>query len=167
MTTTSEPDADDTEVDDDSRERPRRRGTVALTLVVLFLLASGAFAWLQIYQLGDQAANVPEDARQAAILLAEDLATYDYRDLGGNFVSSPPSRPQFAGQLRELTDELGPELQQTRAVASRHRPAAAVLSSEREPERWSRCSSTRPSPTRTPVSRGSSAAGWSSRAPVG
>lgn len=151
MTTTSEPDAEDTEVDpeidaevdvdfeedadfEEEDATPRRRrprpATVALTLAVLFVLACGAFAWVQVNRLGEQAA-VPEDARQAAMRFAVDLGTYDYRDPDGNFaLVAVESTDRFARQLVEITDALGPTLQQTRAVSSATVAAAAVLSSE-------------------------------------
>lgn len=131
MTTTSEPDADDTDVETEDRARRRPRpSTVALTLAVLFMLACGAFAWVQVNKLGEQAA-VPEDARQAAMRFAVDLGTYDYRDPDGNFeLVAVESTDNFARQLVEITDALGPTLQQTRAVSSATVAAAAVLSSE-------------------------------------
>jgi Mce-associated membrane protein len=131
MTTTSEPDADDTEVEAQVHKKDRLRpATVALTLAVLFMLACGAFAWLQVSKLGEQAA-VPDEARRAAMRFAVDLGTYDYRDPDGNFaLVAVESTDNFARQLVEITDALGPTLQQTQAVSSATVAAAAVLSSD-------------------------------------
>lgn len=153
MTTTSEPDADDTEADEpwdgevepageddadfededeDGRARRRRPrpSTVALVLGVLLVLGCGAFAWVQVNKLGEQAA-VPEEARQAAMRFAVDLGTYDYRDPAGNFeLVAVRSTDNFARQLVEITDALGPTLQQTRAVSTATVAAAGVLSSD-------------------------------------
>lgn len=151
MTTTSESDAEDTEVDaeieaesdgevdpdfedEDEDERPRgrrpRRATVALTLAVLFMLACGAFAWVQVSKVGEQAA-VPEEARQAAMRFAVDLGSYDYRDPDGNFaLVAVQSTDRFARQLVEITDALGQTLQETRAVSTATVAAAGVLSSD-------------------------------------
>lgn len=145
MTTTSEPDADDTEVgvegeadfedegeveDGRARRRRPRPATVALTLAVLFMLACGAFAWSKVSQLGDDA-NRPEEARQAAMRFAVDLGTYDYRDPAGNFeLVAVHSTDNFARQLVEITDALGPLLQETKAVSTAEVAAAGVLSSD-------------------------------------
>jgi Mce-associated membrane protein len=94
-------------------------------------------AWLRISDLQERVDTLEaqtfatEAARQDAILLAEDLATYDYRDLEGNFrhVASRAT-PRFADQLRTLTEQLGPELQRTRAVATATARSAGVVRAE-------------------------------------
>jgi Mce-associated membrane protein len=93
--------------------------------VLLFVLSGAVTAWLRISDLQERVSSLEaqalaaEEARQAATVFAADLATYDYRDLGGNFRHvAERATPHFAGQLRQLTEELGPELQQTRAVAT-------------------------------------------------
>jgi Mce-associated membrane protein len=92
--------------------------------VVLLVLSGAVTAWLRISDLQEQVDSLEaqtlasQEARQVAVPLAEDLASYDYRDLGGNFrLVKASATPRFAGQLRQLTVELGPSLQQTRAVA--------------------------------------------------
>jgi Mce-associated membrane protein len=153
MTTTSEPDADDADFDEENeadeadkadeedereaddqdgpaRRRRPRTSTVLVTLAVLFMLACGAFAWSKVNQLGDQAA-VPEEARQAAMRFAVDLGTYDYRDPDGNFeLVAVHSTDNFARQLVEITDALGPLLQETKAISTAEVAAASVLSSD-------------------------------------
>jgi Mce-associated membrane protein len=121
---------------DDYVVRPwwARTSTLVAVVVVLFAVSGGVTAWLRISDLGEQVETLEaqtlaaESARQDAILLAEDLATYDYRDLGGNFRHvAARATDRFAGQLRTLTDELGPELQQTRAVATATARSAGVV----------------------------------------
>lgn len=130
--------------DGEYRTGPRAffsRPTTLVVFVVLLLLASGAVtAWLRISDLQSRVDGlaaqtvVTEEARQTAILLAEDLATYDYRDLDGNFRRVAASAtPHFTAQLRQLTDELGPQLQQTHAIAqATARSAGVVRVDERE-----------------------------------
>jgi Mce-associated membrane protein len=111
------------------------RTSVLVAIVVALFVASGAVtAWLRISDLQERVDSLEaqtlaaESARQDAILLAEDLATYDYRDLGGNFRHvAARATDRFAGQLRALTEELGPELQQTRAVATATARSAGVV----------------------------------------
>ena len=111
-----------------------RTSTLVVAVVVLFVVSGAVTAWLRISDLQERVDTLEaqtlagETARQDAILLAEDLATYDYRDLGGNFrhVASRAT-DRFAGQLRALTEELGPELQQTRAVATATARSAGVV----------------------------------------
>jgi Mce-associated membrane protein len=98
------------------------------------VLSGAVTAWLRISDLQEQVATLEaqtsaaDEARDTALLLAEDLATYDYRDLGGNFRHvSAAATPRFAAQLRRLTDELGPQLQQTRAVATATARSAGVV----------------------------------------
>jgi Mce-associated membrane protein len=117
-----------------------RTSTLVVFVVVLFVLSGAVTAWLRISDLQDRVDTLEaqtlaaESARRAAGPLAEDLATYDYRDLGGNFSHvKANATAHFAGQLRQLTEELGPELQQTRAVASATvRTAGVVRSSATE-----------------------------------
>lgn len=127
----------DPETDDDELEvRPwwARTSTLVVVVVVLFVVSGAVTAWLRISDLQERVDSLEaqtlaaESARQDAILLAEDLATYDYRDLGGNFrhVASRATAG-FAGELRALTEELGPELQQTRAVATATARSAGVV----------------------------------------
>jgi len=94
-------------------------------------------AWLRISDLEQQVTDLEaqtfaaEEARQAALVLARDLATYDYRDLGGNFRHvSAAATPRFAEQLEQLAAELGPELQQNRAVATATARSAGVVRSD-------------------------------------
>jgi Mce-associated membrane protein len=129
----------DFDLDDEYGEyRPRplwlRTSTLVVFVVVLFVISGGVTAWLRISDLQQRVDTLEaqtlaaEDARQAAILLAQDLATYDYRDLGGNFQHVAANATQnFSGQLRALTEELGPELQQTRAVANATVRSAGVV----------------------------------------
>ncbi|MGB3440257.1 MAG: hypothetical protein WBA97_16040 [Actinophytocola sp.] len=108
-----------------------------MVVAILFVVSGGVTAWLRISDLQERVDALEaqtfaaETARQDAVLLAEDLATYDYRDLGGNFrhVASRATA-RFAGQLRALTEELGPELQQTRAVATATARSAGVVRSD-------------------------------------
>jgi Mce-associated membrane protein len=125
--------------DDEYQSRPLwwRPTTLVVFVVGLLLLSGAVTAWLRISDLQEQVATLEaqtlasEEARQAAILLAEDLATYDYRDLGGNFRHvAAAATPRFAAQLRQLTDELGPTLQQTRAVAKATARSAGVVSAD-------------------------------------
>jgi Mce-associated membrane protein len=118
------------------RARPfwLRTSTLVVFVVLLFAVSGGVTAWLRISDLQQRVDALEaqtlasEDARQVAILLAADLATYDYRDLGGNFRHVKASAtPRFADQLRQLTEELGPELQQTRAVATATVRSAGVV----------------------------------------
>lgn len=111
-----------------------RTSTLVVFVVVLFVLSGGVTAWLRISDLQEQVDTLQaqtlagEEARRAAIPLAEDLATYDYRDLGGNFSQvKAAATPHFAAQLRQLTEELGPQLQQSRAVASGKVLSAGVV----------------------------------------
>jgi Mce-associated membrane protein len=105
-----------------------------VVVVALFVVSAAVTAWLRISDLQERLDSLEaqtvaaESAKQDAVLLAEDLATYDYRDLGGNFrhVASRAT-DRFAGQLRALTEELGPELQRTRAVATATARAAGVV----------------------------------------
>lgn len=126
-------------IDDlDGEYRPRpfwaRTSTLVVFVVVLFVLSGAVTAWLRISDLQDRLDTLEaqtlatEEARQAAVPLAEDLASYDYRDLGGNFrVVKASATPHFAEQLRQLSEELGPELQQTRAVAKATVRSAGVV----------------------------------------
>jgi Mce-associated membrane protein len=129
----------DDDYDDEYQPRPFwwRPATLVVFVVVLLVLSGAVTAWLRISDLQEQVAVLEaqtlasEEARHTAILLAEDLATYDYRDLGGNFRHvSAAATPRFAAQLRQLTDELGPELQQTRAVAEATARSAGVVSAD-------------------------------------
>ena len=123
-------------IDDEYSGRPfwLRTSTLVVVVVGLFVVSGAVTAWLRISDLQQQVngleaqAFAGEGARQAAIALAEDLATYDYRDLGGNFRHVAANcTPRFAGELRQLTAELGPELQQSRAVASATVRSAGVV----------------------------------------
>ena len=111
-----------------------RTSTLVVFVVCLLVLSGAATAWLRISDLQQRVdaleaqALAAEEARQAAIVLAIDLATYDYRDLGGNFRHvAERATPHFAGQLRQLNEELGQELQQTRAVATATVRSAGVV----------------------------------------
>lgn len=111
-----------------------RTSTLVVFVVLLFAVSGGVTAWLRISDLQQRVDTLEsqtlasEEARQTAILLAADLATYDYRDLGGNFRHVRASATShFAGQLRRLNEELGPELQQTRAVATATVRSAGVV----------------------------------------
>lgn len=111
-----------------------RTSTLVVFVVLLFAISGGVTAWLRISDLQQRVDTLEsqtlasEEARQTAILLAADLATYDYRDLGGNFRHVRASATShFAGQLRRLNEELGPELQQTRAVATATVRSAGVV----------------------------------------
>lgn len=135
-------DLDDRHFGDEYRPRPfwARTSTLVLFVVVLFVISGAVTSWLRISDLRQRVDTLEaqtlatEEARQAAMLLARDLATYDYRDLGGNFrYVAANATPNFAGQLRQLTEELGPELQQTRAVAEATvRTAGVVRADQRE-----------------------------------
>jgi Mce-associated membrane protein len=126
----------DFEFEDEYVVRPwwARTSTLVVVVVVLFVVSGAVTAWLRISDLQENVDSLEaqtlaaETARQDAILLAEDLATYDYRDLGGNFrhVASRATN-RFTDQLRTLTEELGPELQQTRAVATATARSAGVV----------------------------------------
>jgi len=114
-----------------------RTSTLVVFVVILFALSGGVTAWLRISELQDRVSSLEaqaiaaEEARQVAIVLAQDLATYDYRDLGGNFHHvRDAATSRFAGQLRQLTEELGPQLQQTRAVATATVRSAGVVRSD-------------------------------------
>ena len=132
----------DLESEDEFNEyQPRpfwlRTSTLVVFVVVLFAVSGGVTAWLRISDLQQRVDTLQaqtlaaEEARQVATRLATDLATYDYRDLGGNFRHVRASAtPRFAGQLRQLTEELGPELQQTRAVAEATVRSAGVVSAD-------------------------------------
>lgn len=126
---------------DEYRVRPwwARTSTLVAVVVVLFVLSGGVTAWLRISDLEQQVSELEahtlaaESARQAAILLAQDLATYDYRDLGGNFRHvAAAATPRFAEQLSRLSAELGPELQQTRAVATATTRSAGVVRADQD-----------------------------------
>jgi Mce-associated membrane protein len=126
----------DSEFDYEYVVRPwwARTSTLVVVVVVLFVVSGAVTAWLRISDLQERVDSLEaqtlaaESARQDAILLAEDLATYDYRDLGGNFRHvAARATDRFAGQLRTLTEELGPELQQTRAVATATARSAGVV----------------------------------------
>jgi Mce-associated membrane protein len=128
---------DDDDFDDEFEPRPfwLRTSTLVVFVVFLFVVSGAVTAWLRISDLQQRVDALEaqtlasEQARDAAVLLAEDLATYDYRDLGGNFGHvAANATPRFAGQLRQLTAELGPELQQTRAVATATVRSAGVVS---------------------------------------
>jgi Mce-associated membrane protein len=133
--------ADDYDDYDDDEYRPRpfwsRPSTLVVFVVVLLVLSGAVTAWLRISDLQEQVSALEaqtvaaDEARQVATLLAEDLATYDYRDLGGNFRHvAAAATPRFTAQLRQLTDELGPELQQTRAVAKATARSAGVITAD-------------------------------------
>lgn len=134
---------DDVE-DDEYRPRPleflRRPATLVVFVVAVLVVSGAVTAWLRISDLQSRVDTLEsqtfatEEARQAAILLAEDLATYDYRDLTGNFRHvAARATDRFADQLRRLEEELGPELQRTRAVATATaRSAGVVRADERE-----------------------------------
>ena len=122
--------------DDGYRGRPwwGRASTLVVFVVVLFVISGGVTAWLRISDLQDRVDGLEaqtlaaEEARRAAVPLAEDLASYDYRDLGGNFrVVRASATPHFAEQLRQLSEELGPQLQQNRAVAKATVRSAGVV----------------------------------------
>ncbi|GAB1508547.1 hypothetical protein [Actinophytocola sp. KF-1] len=105
-----------------------------MVVVTLFVVSGAVTAWLRISDLQERVDSLEaqtlaaETARQDAILLAEDLATYDYRDLGGNFRHvAARATDRFAGELRALTEELGPELQRTRAIATATARSAGVV----------------------------------------
>jgi Mce-associated membrane protein len=124
------------DLDDEYRVRPfwARTSTLVVFVVVLFVLSGAVTAWLRISDLQDRVdvleaqTLAAESARQAAVPLAEDLASYDYRDLGGNFrVVKASATAHFAEQLRQLSEELGPQLQQTRAVAKATVRSAGVV----------------------------------------
>ncbi|TDV41343.1 hypothetical protein [Actinophytocola oryzae] len=129
-------------IDGEYRGRPfwARTSTLVVFVVALLVLSGAVTAWLRISDLQDRLDTLEaqtlaaEEAKQAAIPLAEDLASYDYRDLGGNFrLVKASATPHFSGQLTQLTEELGPELQQTRAVATATvRSAGVVRASARE-----------------------------------
>ncbi len=131
---------DDSFYDDgEYRGRPfwARTSTLVVFVVVLFVLSGAVTAWLRISDLEQQVTDLEaqtfaaEEARQAALVLAQDLATYDYRDLGGNFRHvSAAATPRFAEQLEQLAAELGPELQQNRAVATATARSAGVVRSD-------------------------------------
>jgi Mce-associated membrane protein len=138
----SDDDLDLGEVDDLDGEyevRPfwARTSTLVVFVVVLFVLSGVVTAWLRISDLQEQVDTLSaqtvaaEQARRAAIVFAQDLASYDYRDLGGNFRRvKAASTPHFAGQLRQLTEEVGPSLQQSRAVAKATVRSAGVVRSD-------------------------------------
>jgi Mce-associated membrane protein len=114
-----------------------RTSTLVVVVVLLFMVSGAVTAWLRISDLQERLDTLEsqtlaaEGARQAAIVLAQDLGTYDYRDLGGNFRRvAAGATPRFADQLRRLTAELGPELQQTRAVATATARSAGVVSAD-------------------------------------
>jgi Mce-associated membrane protein len=116
-----------------------RASTLVAVVVALFVVSGAVTAWLRISDLQERVDTLEaqtvaaESARQEAILLAEDLATYDYRDLGGNFSHvTARATDRFAGQLRALTEELGPELQRTRAVATATARSAGVVRADQE-----------------------------------
>jgi Mce-associated membrane protein len=128
----------DLEIDDGDEYvlRPwwARTSTLVVAVVVLFVVSGAVTAWLRISDLQERVDSLEaqtlaaETARQDAILLAEDLATYDYRDLGGNFRHvAARATDRFARQLRALTDELGPELRRTRAIATATARSAGVV----------------------------------------
>lgn len=139
--------ADDPEPDDqydyDDEYRPRpfwaRTSTLVVFVVALLVLSGAVTAWLRISDLQDRVDTLEaeklagESARQAAMVLAQDLATYDYRDLADNFrLVREAATPRFAGQLHDLTTELGAELQQTRAVAEATARSAGVVSADQD-----------------------------------
>jgi len=114
-----------------------RTSTLVVFVVVLFVLSGAVTAWVRISDLQEQVDTLSaqtvaaEQARQAAIVFAQDLASYDYRDLGGNFRRvRAASTPHFAGQLRQLAEEVGPSLQQSRAVAKATVRSAGVVRSD-------------------------------------
>jgi Mce-associated membrane protein len=122
--------------DDGYQPRPwwQRTSTLVVLVVCLFVVSGAVTAWLRISDLQQRVDTLEaqtfasEEARQVAILLATDLATYDYRDLGGNFRHvAAQCTADFAGQLRQLTEELGPELQQNRAIATATVRSAGVV----------------------------------------
>ena len=124
------------ELDDEYVVRPwwARASTLVAVVIALFVVSGAVTAWLRISDLQQRVDSLEaqtlaaETARQDAILLAEDLATYDYRDLGGNFRHvAARATDRFAGQLRALTEELGPQLQQTRAIATATARSAGVV----------------------------------------
>lgn len=126
----------DLELDDEYVVRPwwARASTLVAVVIALFVVSGAVTAWLRISDLQQRVdsleaqALAAETARQDAILLAEDLATYDYRDLGGNFRHvAARATDRFAGQLRALTEELGPQLQRTRAIATATARSAGVV----------------------------------------
>jgi Mce-associated membrane protein len=113
-----------------------RTSTLVVFVVVLFVSSGVVTAWLRISDLQEQVDTLSaqtvaaEQARQAAVVFAQDLASYDYRDLGGNFRRvKAASTAHFAGQLRQLTEEVGPSLQQSRAVAKATVRSAGVVRS--------------------------------------
>jgi len=133
-------DADDSDDGDlvhgEYRVRPfwARTSTLVVFVVVLFVLSGAVTAWLRISDLQDRVDALEaqtlagEEGRRAAVPLAEDLASYDYRDLGGNFrLVKASATPHFAEQLRQLSEELGPQLQQTHAVAKATVRSAGVV----------------------------------------
>jgi Mce-associated membrane protein len=133
----SSEDLDDfSDVEPSGEYRPfwARTSTLVVFVVLLFVLSGAVTAWLRISDLQERVSILEaqtlaaEEARQEAMVLAADLATYDYRDLGGNFRHvAERATPHFAGQLRQLTEELGPELQQSRAVATATVRSAGVV----------------------------------------
>lgn len=133
-----EPDHDLTHLgDDEHRSRPTRPATLVVFVVAGLVAVAAVLAWLRITNLQDRVdtleanATATEEARRAAVLLAQDLATYDYRDLTGNFRHvAARATDRFAAELRTLTEELGPELQQTRAVATAEARSAGVVSAD-------------------------------------
>jgi Mce-associated membrane protein len=135
----SEPLESDDDLDGEYEVRPfwARTSTLVVFVVVLFVLSGVVTAWLRISDLQEQVDTLSartvaaEQARQAAVVFAQDLASYDYRDLGGNFRRvRAASTPHFAGQLRQLTEEVGPSLQQSRAVAKATVRSAGVVRSD-------------------------------------
>lgn len=111
-----------------------RTSSLVVLVVALLVLSGAVTAWLRISDLREQVSSLEEqafaaeDARRAAVRLAADLATYDYRDLGGNFrFVSANCTTHFSGQLRQLASELGPQLQASRAVAKATIRSAGVV----------------------------------------
>jgi len=88
---------------------------------------------LFVDDLEDRVARIAENGIEPAQreTYSNGVRKVTYRDPDGNFVLvAVESTDKFARQLVEITDALGPTLQQTQAVSTATVAAAAVLSSD-------------------------------------
>lgn len=89
-------------------EPPARRGTarLAIVLLVVALLVACGFLGYLVWQ-GQRENQLRHTAREDAIRLVEQLATYDHTDVDANLDAVvAESTPEFAEQYREVSDGL-------------------------------------------------------------
>lgn len=120
MTTTDEDlESTDSTVEESTEDRKRRPRalTIALTLVIVVLLAlSGFLGWRFLER--RQADSARAAAVDAGTRYATDLASYDFTNLAGNFTTvTANSTEKFAQQYKQVSDNLTQLIVQMKATS--------------------------------------------------